>query len=82
MVNNLLGTAREEEDTPAMIGYLDVLAIDPAEDNRLGMRAMLLASEDRLDEALEDLDALLAANPPGLDLRMTERLRERIQADR
>lgn len=82
MINNLLGTAREEKDTPAMIGYLDVLiAIDPAEVNRLGMRAMLLASESRHDEALEDLEALLAANPPGLDLRMIERLRERVEAE-
>jgi len=82
MLVNLLAGTEGEEDAPRMIGYLDaLLVLDSEAAERRGMRAMLLASQQRFTEALKDLDHILAQHPDDFDLRTVRELRARIAAE-
>jgi regulator of sirC expression with transglutaminase-like and TPR domain len=78
MLNNLLGVAQKEHDSPGMLRYLDALVLlSPSSARDRGMRAIVRAQSGDRDGALEDVDWLLEKEPEGVDL---ERLRQFRQA--
>lgn len=79
MLRNLHAIAARSQDMPAVLRYLDaILAITPdsAEDHMY--RAFLRYQSGQGNLALEDLDWLIAREPPGIDLDRVRALRERI----
>ena len=74
MLGNLLGIAEDDQQTEAMLRYLEaMLAVEPELVRERGMRAVLRAQTGRRDAAVADLDYLIQKDPPGIDL---EKLRE------
>jgi len=69
MLHNLYNVAEMQEDPTSMIRYLDgILAIDEEAAYNRAMRAVLLASQDRIDEAIRDLEWLVNNEPPGIQM--------------
>ncbi|MCA9175353.1 MAG: tetratricopeptide repeat protein [Planctomycetales bacterium] len=80
MLRNLLGVAQRDEDKPAMLRYLEALvALDPNSVSDRGMRAVLRFENGRKAAALADLDWILQRDPPGLDLRRVQQMRDQFQ---
>ena len=79
MLHNLYSVAEIEGDRTSMIRYLDaILAIDENAIYNRAMRAMLLYSENRLDESVRDLEWLVSREPEGIDLDPIRNLLQRI----
>ena len=79
MLNNLYSVAEIEEDTPAMIRYLDgIIALDEAASYNRAMRAVLLSSQDRVDEAIRDLEWLVNNEPPGIQMPQVQSMLRRL----
>lgn len=83
MLNNLLAIAARDEDTPAMLRYLDaMLTIDP-ESARSRLLRMLTAHRlNRSEVALMDGRWLVTRQPAGMDLDRVQRLLATLEADR
>jgi len=81
MLNNLIGVAQAEgNDSERLLGYLDAyIALKPEDENRLGMRAMVLAAEGQFQLALDDLDRILAADSTEVDIDLIHQIRARVQ---
>jgi regulator of sirC expression with transglutaminase-like and TPR domain len=80
MLHNLLGIARGERDSDAVLRYLDtilVVAPDSAEDRMA--RALLRYQTGRRPGALEDADWLLEHQPPGLDVDRLQEFRRMLE---
>lgn len=80
MLTNLDGLAESHNDKPARLRYLEArITLEPEAFQLRGMRAVLHAELGRRDAALADLDWILKAEPPGLDLDQVRRMREFIE---
>ena len=79
MLHNLYNVAEIEEDSASMIRYLDgILAIDEESAYNRAMRAVLLASEERIDEAIRDLEWLVNNEPPGIQMPQIKAMLRRL----
>lgn len=79
MLHNLYSVAEMQEDAPSMIRYLDcILAIDEGDAYNRAMRAMLLASQDRVDEAIRDLEWIVDNEPPGIQMPQVKSMLRRL----
>jgi regulator of sirC expression with transglutaminase-like and TPR domain len=80
MLANLDNLAEKTGDKPARLRYLAArIALEPDAFQLRGMRAVLHAELGRRAAALADLDWILKAEPPGLDLDQIRRMREFIE---
>lgn len=80
MLANLDNLAEDSNDKSARLRYLEArIALEPEDFQLRGMRAVLHAEVGRRDAALTDLDWILKAEPPGLDLEQVRRMREFIE---
>ena len=83
MLNNLLAIAIREDDTPAMLRYLDaMLTVDPESSRSRVLRMLTARRLNRLDESLADARWLLEQQPADIDLEQVRRLVAAIEADR
>jgi regulator of sirC expression with transglutaminase-like and TPR domain len=84
MLHNLMGIARNEEDSEGMLRYLDtILTIDAEEAQERWMRAVLRYQTGRKQAALQDIDWLQEHQPEGIDLGQVRELRRLLmQPDR
>jgi len=83
MLNNLLAIAIREDDTPAMLRYLDaMLTVDPQSSRSRVLRMLTARRLNRLDESLADARWLLEQQPADIDLEQVRRLVAAIEADR
>jgi len=74
MLFNLLNVARQEEDRDGLLRYLDgILAIDPDAHENRWMRAVLRFQTGQRQGARADVEILLRADAPDVDM---ERVRE------
>lgn len=81
VLRNLLNVAEQERDAPARLRYLDaLLAIDPDEVHLRAMRATVHYAERRFDQALLDLEFLIAQNPEGEETAPLREIRDRLKA--
>lgn len=79
MLHNLYTVAEMQEDTPSMIRYLDcILALDQEDAYNRAMRAVLLASQDRVDEAIRDLEWIVNNEPPGIQMTQVQSMLRRL----
>ena len=79
MLHNLYNVAEMQEDSTSMIRYLDgILAIDKESAYNRAMRAVLLASEERIDEAIRDLEWLVNNEPPGIQMPQIKAMLRRL----
>lgn len=86
MLNNMLSLAEREQDSEAMLRYVEALVAvtpvpkTPAEERSLGdlrgMRAVFRHREGRKRAALDDLDWILERKPPDMDLNQVRMMRE------
>jgi regulator of sirC expression with transglutaminase-like and TPR domain len=80
MLTNLSNLAESSNDKPARLRYLQVrIALEPEVFQLRGMRAVLHAELGRVASALADLDWILEAEPPGLDLEQVRQMRAFIE---
>lgn len=83
MLNNLLAIAIREDDTPAMLRYLDaMLTVDPQSSRSRVLRMLTARRLNRLDESLADARWLLEQQPADIDLDQVRRLVAAIEAER
>ncbi len=83
MLNNLLAIAIRENDTPAMLRYLDaMLTVDPESSRSRVLRMLTARRLNRLDQSLTDARWLLEHQPADIDLEQVRRLVAAIEADR
>lgn len=79
MLHNLYNVAEIQEDSTSMIRYLDgILAIDEESAYNRAMRAVLLATEERIDEAIRDLEWLVNNEPPGIQMPQIKAMLRRL----
>ena len=78
MLRNLQGIAQTNRDSEPLLRYLEAMVtLQPEDVSIRGMRAVVRHETGRTQAALEDLDAILAAEPPGIDLQPIRELRHR-----
>ncbi len=80
ILRNLLGSAETSSNRERMLGCLDaLLTLAPESHQDRGVRAMVRFEFGRHEAAIEDLDQLLDAKPPGIDLNRVAELRDMFQ---
>ncbi|MDB5341615.1 MAG: peptidase and chymotrypsin/Hap [Planctomycetaceae bacterium] len=80
IVQNLLGLARDSEDAPAMLRYIETLVeLDPTAAPQRWLRAVFRFELGMLDEALIDTNWLLQTSPEGVDLSRVKELQQLIE---
>ena len=80
IVQNLLGLARDAEDAPAMLRYIETLVeLDPTSAPQRWLRAVFRFELGMLDDALIDTNWLLQTNPEGVDLSRVKELQQLIE---
>ena len=83
MLQNLLGLAREDQDTAAGLRYLDgILRLDPSDGQSRMMRAGIYLSKGQKAEALADVQYLIDHPSPGLDVKKLKEFKERLEEER
>jgi regulator of sirC expression with transglutaminase-like and TPR domain len=84
MLRNLIQSTQNDRDSNSRLLYINaILAIDPGDSYTRAMRAMILYSEERWKEALEDIDNLISQNPSRPEMAPLLEIRERlIEQDR
>jgi S1-C subfamily serine protease/regulator of sirC expression with transglutaminase-like and TPR domain len=84
MLRNLIQSTQNDRDSNSRLLYINaILAIDPGDSYTRAMRAMILYSEERWKEALEDIDSLISQNPSRPEMAPLLEIRERlIEQDR
>lgn len=76
MLRNLLNLARDREDIPSMLRYVEtMIAIDDDLLQERWLRAVLRYQTGRITEAIVDADYLLEKSPEGFDLRRIHEFR-------
>lgn len=76
MLRNLLNLARDSEDIPAMLRYVEtMISIDEELLQERWLRAVLRYQTGRITEAIADADFLLEKSPEGFDLRRIHEFR-------
>lgn len=77
MLRNLIGLAEASGDRQAVLRYVEAtVAADPEAIENRGIRAVLRFENGLVAAALADLDAILAAAPPGMDLDRVQQMRD------
>ena len=80
IVQNLLGLARDAEDAPAMLRYIETLVeLDPTSAQQRWLRAVFRFELGMLEDALVDTGWLLQTNPEGVDLGRVKELQQLIE---
>lgn len=83
MLRNLLNLARDDEDLPSMLRYVEtMIAIDQELLQERWLRAVLRFQTGRITEAIADADFLLEKSPEGFDLRRIHEFREYLETIR
>lgn len=76
MLRNLLNLARDSEDIPSMLRYVEtMISIDEELLQERWLRAVLRYQTGRITEAIADADFLLEKSPEGFDLRRIHEFR-------
>ena len=85
IVQNLLGLARDSEDAPAMLRYIETMVeLDPTIAQQRWLRAVFRFELGMLDDALVDINWLLETAPAGIDfgrVRELQRIINQRQTD-
>lgn len=80
MLRNLLNLARDDEDIPSMLRYVEtMIAIDADLLQERWLRAVLRYQTGRITEAMADADFLLEKSPEGFDLRRIHEFRNYLE---
>ena len=80
IVQNLLGLARDAEDAPAMLRYIETLVeLDPTSAQQRWLRAVFRFELGMLEDAIVDTGWLLQTNPEGVDLGRVKELQQLIE---
>ena len=80
IVQNLLGLARDAEDAPAMLRYIETLVeLDPTAAPQRWLRAVFRFELGLHDDALMDINWLLQTTPEGVDLSRVKELQQLIE---
>ena len=80
ILRNLLGVARQDEDMPGMLRYLNlILAVDEEAIFERWIRAVARMEQGDLVGSAEDLDWLIARQPEGMNLHQVLRVREMVR---
>lgn len=80
IVQNLLGLARDSEDAPAMLRYIETMVeLDPTVAQQRWLRAVFRFELGMLDDALVDINWLLQTAPAGIDFGRVRELQRIIE---
>jgi regulator of sirC expression with transglutaminase-like and TPR domain len=80
MLTNLSRVAQERRDSEGMLRYAEAsLVIDPESAQQHWFRAVLRFQTQRIDEAIEDAEWLLAREPADIDMPLVRQLRATLE---
>jgi len=83
MLQNLLGLAQRDEDMFGALRYLDaIVTITPEAGRERWMRALLRYNTRQREGAREDADWLVEHHPKGIDQKLVQELRERLNQEK